>query len=191
LLCDTCEQRIGRLERSFSQAWYHRGLIPKTAPPDFLDVHGLDYSQFKLFHLSLLWRAGVASTRPFGQVRLGPYEEPLRRSILDVNVPPAHEYPIYAFVLRDPNTHEVEHAIVTPPSSRRIEGVRCYSAIFAGCEWFYFVAQAMPPLPRSLMLSDAGMLRMPVINYTDHKSVTDFIKKWNQSTRRSLGRGST
>jgi hypothetical protein len=38
-------------------------------------IRGLDYSTFKLFHLSVLWRASVSSGPDFASVRLGVHEE--------------------------------------------------------------------------------------------------------------------
>jgi hypothetical protein len=49
---------------------------PERAPPfslarnRLLTIRGIDYRKFKLFHLSIIWRAGISSLRPFRGVRL-------------------------------------------------------------------------------------------------------------------------
>jgi hypothetical protein len=41
-------------------------------------ISGLNYEQFKLFQLSVLWRAGVSSHQFFDKVKLGQHAEELR-----------------------------------------------------------------------------------------------------------------
>lgn len=184
LLCDCCEGLLSKLEHAFSQMWYNSGLIPTLAPRDFLSIQLPDYRAFKLFHLSILWRASVSMTSPFDQVNLGPYEDRLRDFILSQQAPAMAEYPLFGFVLRNPGNGQIEHAIVMPPTAGRLEGVRAYSTIFGGCAWYYFVSGQRPPLPDSLMLDDSGRIRMPVLDYTDHVPIQNFVRSWRQTQRR-------
>lgn len=185
LLCDSCETHLSRLELEFSQVWYESDLLPTYAPDKFLSLQVPNYSSFKLLHLSILWRASVATTRPFQQVRLGPYEDHMRQLILSGQPPAEAEYPIFGFVLRDPRDGGVEHSIVMPPTIGRLDGVRSYSAIFGGCAWYYIVSKQRPPLPESLMLRSNGMLTMPILDYTDHVDIKNFMQNWNRTQRRT------
>src|SRR3546814_10391424 len=76
LLCRDCEQKFSKLER-------YASLVLQGGAPGMdgqrngstVPVTGIDYAQFKLFRLSLLWRAGVATGRNLERVPLGPHEE--------------------------------------------------------------------------------------------------------------------
>ena len=45
----------------------------------------IDYTKFKLFLLSLLWRASISKLPIFKDINLGPYEDKIRQMILDNN----------------------------------------------------------------------------------------------------------
>ena len=64
LLCEICEGQISSYERYVSLIF--SGAINTTAERErqFQKISGLDYSQFKLFALSVLWRAS-ATDLPF------------------------------------------------------------------------------------------------------------------------------
>ena len=59
LLCDDCEGCVGGYEKYFADAWFRGGLRPERPKERIVHVAGLDYRLFKLFHLSVVWRAGV------------------------------------------------------------------------------------------------------------------------------------
>jgi hypothetical protein len=48
----------------------------------FTEINGLDYAMFKLFHLSVLWRAGVSTREEFRNVKLGSHEDVIRQMLL-------------------------------------------------------------------------------------------------------------
>ena len=59
LLCRQCEQLLNdRYEQPMSKAW--REFLPDEIDRDSHLIDGIDYGTFKLFHLSVLWRASVA-----------------------------------------------------------------------------------------------------------------------------------
>jgi hypothetical protein len=60
-----------------------------------------DYKKFKLFELSILWRAGLESKSWGKQVNLGPFQEDLRQHILTDNPGPALYLPSILVDLRD------------------------------------------------------------------------------------------
>ncbi len=57
--------------------------VTRTEPSinDATVLPGVDYSKFKLFLMSLVWRAGAASGDFWETVKLGPHEEKLRSRI--------------------------------------------------------------------------------------------------------------
>src|SRR5205807_8245068 len=95
LLCDGCEGVIKRYEDYFARTWYGQGVLPQFAPEhgEAVVTDGLDYAAFKLFHLSILWRASVATREEFRDVKLGPqHEDAIRRMLLAGDPGPADRY---------------------------------------------------------------------------------------------------
>lgn len=77
LLCAQCESKLSLWER-------YGSLVLGGAPPldyrcdgDFVYVSGLDYTKFRLFQLSILWKSH-ASTLPFFEKVVGAHGERLR-----------------------------------------------------------------------------------------------------------------
>jgi len=81
LLCKECEGIINRFETYFSNAWYKQEKCPNKVNNSAVQVTGLDYTLFRLFHLSILWRASVSKREEFSRVQLGPHEEKIRHMI--------------------------------------------------------------------------------------------------------------
>src|SRR5690606_40605054 len=67
LLCGNCEQKLSKHERYASLLL--GGGIPITYRPrgKFIKAEGLEYASFKLFGLSILWRASVSTLDVFNQ----------------------------------------------------------------------------------------------------------------------------
>ncbi len=63
----------------------------------FLVANPVDYTKFKLFLLSLLWRASISKRPEFEQVNLGPHEEKIREMILNMDAKSIEDYPIVMF----------------------------------------------------------------------------------------------
>ena len=90
ILCEDCDNNlIGGFENYASRVLYG-GKIPVSIKnfikPDgleFSQAQGVDYIKFKLFLLSVLWRASISSNDFFSSVSLGSlYEEKIRQMIL-------------------------------------------------------------------------------------------------------------
>ena len=93
IMCQHCDNVIlGELETYSSKVLFH-GLkdkknevkIVNTITPDGLRVlllDNIDYSKFKLFLLSILWRASISNHPYFNEVSLGHHEERIRLALL-------------------------------------------------------------------------------------------------------------
>jgi hypothetical protein len=104
LLCAACEQKFGRWEDAFCRFWRPATLFGTQITQPHFCVSGFPYDAFKLFHLSVLWRAGVANSEAFRLVKLGPHEIHLRTILLKEEVPSDLIYPVSASVLRHPGS---------------------------------------------------------------------------------------
>lgn len=126
-------------------------------------INDLDYKRFKLFQLSLLWRASVTSRPELPRINLGPHTDSIRKMLFEGNPGKMYEYGCAMFFL--PNQpKEMVGLIYSPePVPRKVQGHRWYRAIFAGLFWTWIVSSHMNMYPRpEIFISEKGVL--PVIN---------------------------
>ena len=142
LLCDRCEQKVNRWDAYFARVWLHDqdSLRPNSLPGPTVRIVGLDYDLFKLFHLSIVWRAGVSSLRAFANVSLGGQEPKLRQRLLDEDPGARSDYPFVGVALRDPADGGFQDKFVKTPDATRFEGHHVYVFLFGGVLWHYYVS---------------------------------------------------
>ena len=76
ILCHSCDnETLGKLERYASLILYdgYPKIVEYRECPDgrkYTYCAGIDYTQFKLFLLSVLWRASISKRPLFGEVRV-------------------------------------------------------------------------------------------------------------------------
>ena len=181
LLCDACEGHINKFEKYFADCWYKDRLIPKSVPDGGVTITGLDYAPFKLFHLSILWRAHVAAHQDFSTVDLGPFHsEKIRKRLMANDPGPEDEYRIFALALTD-NNGNVLHDRIMCPQRRRLDRHTVYTSFFAGCVWNYVISShSLDQLPGSC-LSSAGNLTLARCKFEDNEFVRGFA---HELTRR-------
>ncbi len=145
LLCEDCELKFSRFENYVSRTLYG-GLeltFSKLTNRTWL-ISGLDYNKFKLFQLSILWRASVSSQEFFESVRLGEkHESEISKMLLDQNPGPPEKYLcILVAIIFDGNV--IDDFILNPTYIRQ-DGHRVYRFIFGGFAWAYFVSSHSTP----------------------------------------------
>jgi hypothetical protein len=166
LLCSPCEQYLNRFETYFNNVWFARGLpAPKISGPAIC-IRGFDYVAFRLFHLSVLWRASIASLPQFASISLSD-EDSIRKMILRGQPGVPGQYGILANALVDPTTDQVLHGIVTSPSRTiAVDGKHVgYDFIFGGCLWRYLSDVGCATKSQSIIFQSDGALtviRFPV-----------------------------
>lgn len=145
LLCAECEGLIGRYETYFANIWYGAHGLPSEIPAGVGRVvkSSLNYTQFKLFHLSILWRASVATIDEFQVVTLGPHQDRLREMILAGDSGTAMDYRVAASVLLRPGSREVHGGVIGVPARQRHDGGSLYSTVYGGCLWHCIVSREM------------------------------------------------
>lgn len=140
LLCDSCEQFLNdNYEKPFKEYWFDKKPLPPYLPPHGVVLTGIDYTSFKLFHLSVLFRCGVATLPTFSDVQLGPHENRLRDLIRNKNPGQTDEYPILAVAIIDKDNTPVWR-IISKPYRTKHDGHNAYGILFGGCAWFYVVS---------------------------------------------------
>lgn len=167
LLCEDCEQFINReYEQPFFTYWLDEDRLIPLEHQELLKLTDIDYMRFKLFHLSILFRAGASTLPQYEEVQLGPHFEKIRRMLLDMDPGPANQYPIVCYGLTldgISTTREFIGAV----HRMELEGARCYYATFGGCQWFYYVTSHEVKNIMRICLQGNGMLpicmRTPLI----------------------------
>lgn len=184
LLCRSCENRFSRLEKYFSDIWFGRKrLRPILLTGKMIQIAGIDYFRFKLFHLSVVWRAGVASIPEFSNVRLHTQELKLRKRLLDSDPGNQTDYPFFGIALRDPQTGGFQDRILKTPDSFRLRGHWIYSFIFGGVQWNYCISNYKSEQPIPIYFGKTGLLTLAVQDWTDNISIRNMAKDFQKKMR--------
>jgi hypothetical protein len=181
LLCSDCEKFLGReYEDYFAKIWFHPGILPKTVPEkqEFICIN-VDFNKFKLFHLSIVWRAGVAKNEAFKRVSLGQrHEEKIRSMLRSGNAGSANDYPIVGICLMKPGLdRNVLFEFISTPISSMIQGHRTYRLAFGGCWWTYFISSHSAKVAANSLSVD-GDLILGVSHVTAIQPIDNFMQKY-------------
>lgn len=173
LLCEDCEQQFSRYER------YARGVVKGgeevtvARHPGKIEITEIDYAKFKLFQLSVLWRAGIANHQMFSRVNLGPHAERLREMLRRENPGRQTDYPCLIFGITAQGKSMPD--FIDQPTRVRLNGINCYRFIFCGLVWVFFVANHPPnQLVRRHVLTETGGLVIWIKPFEDLGYVREF-----------------
>jgi hypothetical protein len=179
LLCDECEARFNKWETAFAKYWYKERPLPSHVKLGLITISGFDYAAFKLFHLSIIWRANVTTITGFNSVKLGPYEDKIRQMLLAENPGAVDCIPILGFVLRDKDG-SVMNKFVIGPQRAKIDCSVVYFICYAGCEWCFVIKD--PPHREAAFYASGspqanGTMRLLVCDLKDSVSIIGFAKE--------------
>lgn len=106
ILCDDCDNGIlnkelddyaSRILYGYDKQNLKINKYEQADGVEFLVAKPVDYTKFKLFLLSILWRASISKRPEFVNVDLGPHEKRIREMILNMDAKSVEEYPIVMF----------------------------------------------------------------------------------------------
>jgi hypothetical protein len=176
LLCGECEAALSKHERYVSVILSGRFAVRSSRNGKLVSLEGLDYKQFRLFGLSVLWRASVSSLQMFEQVKLGPHEEVLRQMLLTEDPGRPNQYP---FMLA-PIVHgdEVQTDLIMQPTWARAEGHYSYRFVFGGLAWVYLVSSHKPPVViANAAISEDGKTIMLISDIEKMPFIANFARE--------------
>ena len=161
MLCSGCETRLSVWE-TYASGVLHGGpeLRYQMEAGGFV-IRGLDYPRFKLFGMSLLWRAGRSRRPEFDAVSLGVHEERLRR-MLDAEDPGrAADYGFTIVFPPERQAQELFGQALGPPQRVRYHSHHVYRFLLGVTIWLFPVSSHMRELdPILFSLSEDGSLRI-------------------------------
>ncbi len=141
LLCARCECLINdNYEKPFLRYWIEGDVLQPLGKERIHVLKGVDYPSFKLFHLSVLYRASASDDPNFAEVQLRPqHEERIREMLLNRDPGEHWRYPIIASAIQG-SGGRVWDSLVAPAHQIRLDGHWGYMFVFAGCQWTYLVS---------------------------------------------------
>ena len=175
MLCHGCEQMLSRFERYASDVMTGNSYITISQTHDQVRISGLDYALFKLFLLSILWRASVSSLEFFKLVSLGPHEEKIRNMIIEERPGRPEEYGCIV-TFSGLNGEDISDTMFNPEPFRWA-GRRFCKFFFAGANWCFY-CDSQPPTPhlRRLFLQSDGTYQGLKLDLEDAKYLASSAK---------------
>lgn len=136
MLCLSCEKRLNVYETYVAKLW--KKDFPEMVQDNMFIMKDIDYGLFRLFHLSILWRASVSTLDFFKHVSLGKHEEIIRTMILNYDPGKADQYSFIPRIVYDTDKKNI-HAIAEPLQAKQ-DGFTFYNFSFGGVMWEYMVS---------------------------------------------------
>lgn len=176
LLCKECEAQLSKHEHYISRVF--SGSLPVSSEKNgnLVKIQGLNYLHFRLFGLSVLWRAGVSKHRYFQKVNLGPHEESIRKLLAADDPGEPH---VYGFFLAPILFHgkEIKDLMIEPTHSR-LDQHLCYRFVFGGLVWIFVVSShGLPHVFREAVINRSGEMLMLVSEFKDLPFIYNFMRE--------------
>lgn len=163
MLCEGCECKIGKWETYGRDVLRGEGGIKLAHTSDRIILYDIDYTRFKLFQMSILWKSSVCSRPEFGEVNLGRYEERLRQCLLHADPRAKTEFGCALTVLAGHDGQRVH-----PPRRVNQPHIEIYYFVMGGFHWFSPVGEeSLHEKPIQHMISTDGVLILSKMNYRD------------------------
>ena len=159
LLCGDCDRTvIGKWETYSSPIVKAIQDLDITQNGDQFIVPNIEYPDFKLFQLSLLWRASISSIKMFEKINIGKHhEEVIRKMLLSKDPSKPDQYGCIMFVMG--NARQLQKTISSPVEDS-IDGFTCYRFLTGRIFWFFFLPEAYPKDVGNFFITPEGNLRL-------------------------------
>ncbi len=172
ILCRDCEAKLSKFE-TYGRLILYGGKLPKGVNirfenqknqhgVEFTFATGIDYKKFKLFLLSILWRASISKRPFFGLVSLGKYEEVVRKMLVEEDPGPSDLFPC---IINSYTKHaSLPKELISEPKKIRMEsGVIGYNFLISGMLYIFVISpltSSMRPWVIEAAISESGELRV-------------------------------
>jgi hypothetical protein len=144
LLCKECEGQIGVYE-NYAANILRQADKYRTSDGRAIVIPNFNYSSFKLFGLSLIWRSHITSIHMFGEVNLSSHAEKIRKMLLSED---PGEPSQYCFTLIKIAGVESANTIIHAPGRTRFRGHNAYLFMAYGYDWLFVISSHSSSLPK-------------------------------------------
>lgn len=189
LLCKECDSDlIGNKYDKYGIEVIRDGLHKKTITfRDQLIWTRLDYNRFKIFLLSVLWRAHIAQNYHRGITLDGEIESIIIESIKTGIAPPEDVIPIVGFALVDPQdgNRRCDEIITNGNTYTRLGQLnsKTYIIVFGGYAWTFIVPKAEEKDPqKECFLNELGVITLPTISIYEFTPLMENMENYNFAT---------
>lgn len=157
LLCHECEQRLSRWEGYARNVFLELPLKVIEGNRAFV-FSGLNYASFKLFQMSLIWRASIAGRHEIHRINLGTHSEKIRKMLCEEV--PGEVYEYGSILILPALSQELMQQFVYSPERlpQKIDGHTAYRTAFGGLFWLFIVSNHSSHVPHEVFLSKNGNL---------------------------------
>lgn len=164
------------MESYFADVWFNRSLRPNRLVGQTVTIPGLDYSKFKLFLFSILWRASISDLDVFKAVSLGRHAENMRQRILALDPGPSDHYPITGLALRNTDGRFKDDLMLLP-NGGKMSGHHIYIMLFGGVFWTCAVSNHHRDCPITSGLKNDGTLQLHIQDWSENLAIQDLSRQ--------------
>jgi len=187
ILCSPCDnEKLGRLDRYASLILYdgHPKILQNRTSSkgmNYTYCAEVDYAQFKLFLLSLLFRASISNRPLFREVQLGPHEERIRQMLFNGDPGDQLQYP--CLIMTYLHLRDYPGKVIAQPSWSMGGGRHVYTFLISGMIYLFFISQdVIPPESKDFFLNPKGEIKIihltPQLARKALGSMIDIKLKW-------------
>jgi hypothetical protein len=181
MLCRACEDKLNKWETYAAQVLFGGTKIEFERLQDTISVCNIDYVKFKLFQLSIIWRAGASTIQQFSNVKLGPHEDKLR-SMLDKSNPGAPaDYGCN--IILTPSHFNLTSKMMMLAQETKFDSHCCYMFMMAGLTWVFFVSSHTTQLrnKNKMFLAHDGVLPILIEDNVSKSFFEKSVAEWHRS----------
>jgi hypothetical protein len=171
ILCKECDGDLIGLWDNYGQTFLlstsfsENCLVDNARKLAAYKIEEFDYKQLKLFFMSILWRAAITSDQFFAQIKLGSWEEKLRKMILAQDPGNENDFSVVLFKYEGALSE-----IMQNPTKHRQGGVNYYRFRFPKYGFLIKVDQrSFHPELLPFVIRSNQQLLIRVMEYTDSK----------------------
>jgi len=166
LLCKECDTNIiGKYESHASSVIFGDGKkeieVEKTKYG--LLVHGIDYTLFKLFQISIIWRCSISYRKEIHKINLGYHQEIMRQMLLNGYPHEYFRYGVQMYYFPQSSRSMIDLIVSPVLVEKLVDGHETFRAIFNGVCWIFVMSDPTKIFSeRKYFLSANGNL--PILN---------------------------
>lgn len=190
IMCQKCDgERISSLETYGKIVFYNDKLSDRLSPNVVWESHGfnessfhcsnVDYTKYKLFLLSILWRCSISKREFFQEVKLGDkHNEKIRKMIYTNNPDDIDIYPILLGTYI--KQQEIGTDLIIQPKKHKKDGQTTYHFLIGGIVYIFLVSShSCPEIFLNCSINKSNEMR--IINIPEGR-VMDLIKSFVSTT---------